>query len=310
MIHCPFHTPQEEILQIGGHAVTVRRFTQHEGFSFAKSTIPPSDSYEFSKSHFRAFSVIMYVNVGTVSFHLPDQGYTDVSAGEWCLLVDFQNQATFSCKDEASVSWFECDAIIWETLWHDRIQAHSYQACINCIQREESLLFKGLFTSQMSLLLAKLWSNEGIDPSNRLKVASQGYELLSETLDAPEFLQKPQAEPCLHNEDESALKAAASYLERNLAYDHSIKELSRKVHLNEFKLKKGFREHYQTTVFGYLRKKRMEYARSCLLENGDTVLEVAHKVGYSNPSHFSRAFRESFGINPSELKRRVAIGYH
>ena len=114
----------------------------------------------------------------------------------------------------------------------------------------------------------------------------------------------PEPEPCLRNEDEEALEAAARYLEENLSGDHSLAQISRQVHLNEFKLKKGFKEYFQTTVFGYLRQKRMEYASQLLTKERFTVIEAAQAVGYSNPSHFTRAFRNCFGVNPREFLLR------
>ena len=47
---------------------------------------------------------------------------------------------------------------------------------------------------------------------------------------------------------------------------------------NEFKLKKGFRECFNTTVFGYLREKRMERAGELLQQNKSSVIEVANAV--------------------------------
>ncbi|WP_249664415.1 helix-turn-helix transcriptional regulator, partial [Lysinibacillus sp. D4B1_S16] len=74
-----------------------------------------------------------------------------------------------------------------------------------------------------------------------------------------------------------------------------LMELSRLIGLNDFKLKKGFKEMYGTTVFGYLREKRLEQA-SLLLQNGTmNVMEVANAVGCSNPSHFAEVRKEKYG---------------
>jgi AraC-like DNA-binding protein len=83
----------------------------------------------------------------------------------------------------------------------------------------------------------------------------------------------------------------------------SIIELSRRVGLNDFKLKIGFKAIYGTTVYGLLRDERLEKARLLLEMNSMNVGEVAYSVGYSNPSHFANAFKKKFGINPGELVR-------
>ncbi len=100
------------------------------------------------------------------------------------------------------------------------------------------------------------------------------------------------------------IEAAARHLEGSLEGRHSIRSVARAVGTNEFKVKQGFRRVYKTTVFGYLRKVRMDRAR-VLFEGGErNVASVAVAVGYSNPSHFARAFRRQFGVNPKSFVLR------
>ncbi len=103
--------------------------------------------------------------------------------------------------------------------------------------------------------------------------------------------------------DRERLEEARRILETELVDPPSLLTLSRRVGLNDFKLKRGFRELYHTTVFGYVRMLRMEKARA-LLEAGEmNVGEVAVATGYSNFGHFSEVFRKRFGVSPRELKK-------
>lgn len=52
-------------------------------------------------------------------------------------------------------------------------------------------------------------------------------------------------------------------------------ELSRLIGLNDYKLKKGFKEMFGTTVFGYLREKRLEKAFHLLQEGTMNVTECS-----------------------------------
>ncbi|NQX68315.1 helix-turn-helix transcriptional regulator [Paenibacillus alba] len=83
-------------------------------------------------------------------------------------------------------------------------------------------------------------------------------------------------------------------------------ELSRMIGLNDCKLKKGFKELYGTTVFGYLRDKRLEKAYHLLQQGMLNVTETSCEVGYSNCSYFSEVFREKYGVNPGEFIRHSA----
>jgi AraC family transcriptional regulator len=81
----------------------------------------------------------------------------------------------------------------------------------------------------------------------------------------------------------------------------TIKELSRKVAINECYLKKGFKELFGTTIFDFYQSQRMEHARYLLYEKGLSVTEVSLMLGYSSISHFSTAFKKHTGLKPCEL---------
>ncbi len=84
----------------------------------------------------------------------------------------------------------------------------------------------------------------------------------------------------------------------------TIKELSRKVAINECYLKKGFKEMFGTTIFDFYQSQRMEHARYLLYEKGLSVTEVSMLLGYSSISHFSTAFKKHTGLKPCELLLR------
>ena len=81
----------------------------------------------------------------------------------------------------------------------------------------------------------------------------------------------------------------------------TIKELSRKVAINECYLKKGFKELFGTTIFDFYQSQRMEHARYLLYEKGLSVTDVSMLLGYSSISHFSTAFKKHTGLKPCEL---------
>jgi AraC-like DNA-binding protein len=54
----------------------------------------------------------------------------------------------------------------------------------------------------------------------------------------------------------------------------------------------------------YIRLIRLQKARELLVSSGQTIGEIAYQAGFANQSHFTRAFRAQYGINPSELRKR------
>ena len=81
----------------------------------------------------------------------------------------------------------------------------------------------------------------------------------------------------------------------------TIKELSRKVAINECYLKKGFKEVFGMTIFEFFQQQRMEHAKYLLHEKGLSVTEASVALGYSSIAHFSTAFKKQTGLKPCEL---------
>lgn len=104
--------------------------------------------------------------------------------------------------------------------------------------------------------------------------------------------------------DREKIEKAREILLQHIGEPITIKELSRKVAINECYLKKGFKELYGTTVFDFYQSQRMEHARYLLYEKGLSVTEVSMMLGYSSISHFSTAFKKHTGIKPCELLLR------
>jgi AraC-like DNA-binding protein len=101
----------------------------------------------------------------------------------------------------------------------------------------------------------------------------------------------------LKGEDIAAIYEARDILIRQFDNPPSLENLARQVGLNNRKLKEGFRQVFDTTVFGYLHQHRMQIAQH-LLQQQQKVGVVAATVGYASPTSFSAAFQRQFGVKP------------
>jgi AraC family transcriptional regulator len=101
--------------------------------------------------------------------------------------------------------------------------------------------------------------------------------------------------------DRDKIVKAREVLIQHIGEPITIKELSRKVAINECYLKKGFKEMFGTTIFDFYQSQRMEHARYLLYEKGLSVTDVSMLLGYSSISHFSTAFKKHTGLKPCEL---------
>jgi AraC family transcriptional activator of pyochelin receptor len=117
----------------------------------------------------------------------------------------------------------------------------------------------------------------------------------------------PSAALRLCREDEARIRTAAALLLDRFDRPPSIRELARVTGVNELKLKRGFRQLFGTTPFGYIRLHRMTEAYGLLARGEVTVGEAAWRVGYQCPSRFTVAFRRQFGMTPSSVKTSRSI---
>jgi AraC family transcriptional regulator, transcriptional activator of the genes for pyochelin and ferripyochelin receptors len=103
--------------------------------------------------------------------------------------------------------------------------------------------------------------------------------------------------------DKEKIIAARDLVNERVDSPPSLSEIAKIVGLNEYKLKRGFKETFQTTVFGYLTEQRLLLARRYLLDTDKTAAEIAAELGYSTPQHFNNAFKKHFGSTPDSVRK-------
>lgn len=105
----------------------------------------------------------------------------------------------------------------------------------------------------------------------------------------------------INSADVEKLYQVREFLTDQYLSDQSMNTICRNFMLNEFKLKKGFKELFGITVFGYIHKLRMIYAYELLAGGGLRTGEIASIVGYTSDSSFIRAFKSFHGYSPQKL---------
>ena len=96
-------------------------------------------------------------------------------------------------------------------------------------------------------------------------------------------------------------KKAKAHLLIHFANPPSIYELAHICATNESKIKKVFKEVYESTIYGYIQKLRLEEANLLLREQLLNIGEISKKVGYKHQGHFSKLFFETYGVYPKDL---------
>ena len=154
----------------------------------------------------------------------------------------------------------------------------------------------------VSVIVHQLFNGINRDSIRKIYQNGKIMEFLSLYMDTPNTEKETEANcPFVIDAVEmEKIKEARDIIMEQMIDPPSLKELSRMVGTNEFKLKVGFKSVYSNTVYGYLADYRMEHARKLLTINNTRIKEVAAQVGYSNPSHFIAAYKKRYGITPKQ----------
>jgi len=103
--------------------------------------------------------------------------------------------------------------------------------------------------------------------------------------------------------DIPALEKAKQIIEMHPSEHFFISTLAEKVGLNEFKLKVGFRELFQTSPYKYLVQLRLQQAKTLLEDTDLTINEIADSVGFKSYNGFSTTFKKVYKISPTHYRK-------
>lgn len=82
--------------------------------------------------------------------------------------------------------------------------------------------------------------------------------------------------------------------------DLSVEDLAKKMAMNHDQLYRKVKALTGISVNQYIRSYRLNKAASLLRSKKYTVTEVLYRVGFNNPSYFTKCFKKEFGVSPSE----------
>ena len=92
-------------------------------------------------------------------------------------------------------------------------------------------------------------------------------------------------------------------MEANFCHNLALDDFARLSHRSLSTFKRDFRKYYNQAPGRWLLQKRLEYS-AVLLKNPEmNVLQVALDCGFEDLSHFSRAFKNKFGVSPANYRK-------
>lgn len=107
-----------------------------------------------------------------------------------------------------------------------------------------------------------------------------------------------------HSGEYLSIRQGKEFMDERFFSGKSMAEIAAMCHLSETHFRRLFTRVVGMPPHTYLRERRMAQAKELLRAEEFSVAEVARAVGFEDSNYFSRVFRESVGMTPSEFARK------
>lgn len=151
-------------------------------------------------------------------------------------------------------------------------------------------------------MLAELEANEASDPPDALYAESLATAMLVRLAgaDSPEGRRRRTLSA-------RAATRVVDYIETHLDARLSLDELAGLADLSTAHFKVLFRETFGKPVHRYVVERRLERARTLLLQGRLSVSQVALEVGFAHQSHLASWMKRMLGVTPRDIAREASV---
>ena len=171
-----------------------------------------------------------------------------------------------------------------------------------------SSLFNKKFQSSqqvVSLLQQMLREQERMDPYSGDMIISQlSMLLLTLQRQAGAPAPKLKTSNALHSENE-IIRRAQQYISSHIREKLSVPLVARMVDVSPSYLTALFHKNLQISPGEYIRRIKLQESKQMIREDNMNFTEIAAALQYSTVHHFSRQFKDKFGITPTEYAKSV-----
>lgn len=104
---------------------------------------------------------------------------------------------------------------------------------------------------------------------------------------------------------ETVVVAVQSYAKQNIDQKLTLQDLAAHAGVSIFTLGKIFQKSGKPTPLKWLWNERVKLAKAKLIETRKPIAEVATQCGFNSPQHFSRMFKEVYGMSATEMLKSL-----
>jgi AraC-like DNA-binding protein len=244
----------------------------------------------------------VWQNRGLFIGRLPDISEHRLGSAALCLGID----KPFRLLEGESSGWQECRSVLVPPGCLNELQiggaimailflepeSPDYLAIQNAmLDGEWQCLYRLAHETEALVALGEVWE--------RQPDAATLHDLLDRLI-IPQPASEERQQPLDHR-----IQRVIRLMKEDLTHSYSMNELAEYVNLSPTRLVHLFKEEVGVPIRRFRQWHRMRVV-AALVAKGDTLTDAALGAGFADSSHFSRAFRNMFGITPSSVFGRTA----
>lgn len=260
---------------------------------------PKSGLYFFTSRMIESFNLHMHdfyeleiVTSGSCGEYL-NGNYFEISVGDICVITPFDIH----------------NFVLPDTGGHvETFGIHFYQRLISeniraCLERITMPLVPKVNPAQYQLLFSiAMRAREELLSENAFRNAAAEHLLCSMLC---MLLGMDNTFGTTAQNEKSRISSALGYISENYSHDISLEDVADKLSISVYYLSSLFNETLGKGFREILNLYRLRQVTNELLSTQKSITDICYDAGYQNFSHFSRVFKEHFGMSPSQYRKQT-----
>lgn len=121
------------------------------------------------------------------------------------------------------------------------------------------------------------------------------------------YEEKDDVKSCFSHKQVETIKNIHDFMIEHVKEHYTLEQLSKYFAISLTLMKKCFKEVYGDSVYAYMKQYRLQIARNLLDSTSLSIAEIGEEIGYSNSNKFTIAFRDEYGMTPSQYRKDTRV---
>lgn len=117
------------------------------------------------------------------------------------------------------------------------------------------------------------------------------------------YQDKDDVKSCFSHKQVETIKNIHDFMIEHVNEHYTLEQLSNHFAISLTIMKKCFKEVYGDSIYSYMKQYRLQIASNLLESTCRSIADIGEEIGYRNPNKFTIAFRDEYGMTPSQYRK-------